>query len=163
MPPARLPLKTPQVNPLVTPLVVQMQRLLQASSGEMTRRSLQTKLSLKDPAHFRNTYLNPTIQKGFLEAALPGKLRSHLQCYRLTPVGQAALARAAETSTPHAASPATPQVAPLVTPLVAPMQRLLQAMSGEMTRRSFQARLGIKGPAHFRNTYLNPAIQTDFI
>ena len=109
MPPPRLPLKTPQVNPLVTPLVVQMQRLLQASSGEMSRRSLQAKLGLKDPAHFRKTHLNPAIQKGFIEAALPDKPRSRLQRYRLTPGGQAALARAAETSTPHAASPVTPQ------------------------------------------------------
>ena len=156
-----------QVNLQVTPLVAQMQRLLQAISGEMTRRSLQAKLGLKDPAHFRKTYLNPAIQAGFIEAALPDKPHSRLQRYRLTPVGQAVLARAAETSAPHADSPVTPPSIPQVNfqaiPLVAQMQRLLQAISGEMTRRSLQAKLGLKDPAHFRKTYLNPAIQAGFI
>ena len=106
-----------QSTPLVTPLVAKMQRLLQAKPG------------LKDRAHFRKTYLNPTIQAGSVESALLGKPCSRFQRYRLTPVGQAALACVVEASTPHVDSPATlprsPQVNPLVTPLVAQLQRLL--------------------------------------
>ena len=93
-----------------------MQRLLQAISGEMTRRSLRAKPGLKNPAHFRKTYLNPAIQAGFIEAALPGKPRSRFQRYCLAPVGQAALARAADSNTPHVDSPVNPSRSPQVNP-----------------------------------------------
>ena len=73
------------------------------------QRPLQAKPGLRNRVRFSETHLNPTIQKGFIESALLGKPCSRLQHYRLIPVGQAALARAAETRAPHVDSPLSPQ------------------------------------------------------
>ena len=46
---------------------------------------------------------------------------------------------------------------------VAPVDRLLQEMSGEMTRRQIQEAVGIKHENHFRKAYLVPALQAGWI
>lgn len=76
---------TPQVAPQVTP---QVERILSAlangpSSG-MMREELQAVLSLKDRKSFRQLYLLPALQAGFIEMSLPEKPNSRLQKYRLT-------------------------------------------------------------------------------
>lgn len=72
---------TPQVNRQVTP---QVERLLQAISGEMSRNELQGLLGLQDRKSFRENYLKPALEKGLIEMTIPGKPNSRLQKYRLT-------------------------------------------------------------------------------
>ncbi|OGT96324.1 MAG: cell filamentation protein Fic [Geobacteraceae bacterium GWB2_52_12] len=49
----------------------------------------------------------------------------------------------------------TPEVAPEVTPEV---RKMLSVLSGEMTRRNLQQKLGLLDEKHFRESYLQPAI-----
>ena len=49
----------------------------------------------------------------------------------------------------------TPEVGPEVTPEVI---RLLKVMTGEMTRKAIQAKLGLKDEKHFRQSYQQPAV-----
>ena len=57
----------------------------------------------------------------------------------------------------------TPQVSPEVTGQVAPETRLLQVLTGEMTRQSLQEALGLKHRDHFNEIYLTPALETGLI
>ena len=50
-----------------------------------------------------------------------------------------------------------------VTVTVAGEVRLLQVMSGEMTRQSLQEALGLKHEDHFRKAYLIPALRSGLI
>ena len=50
-----------------------------------------------------------------------------------------------------------------VTPQVTPQFRLLEALSGEMTRQHLQERLELRDSQHFRKAYLFPALQAGLI
>ncbi len=62
--------------------------------GEMTRSEIQTKLGLKHLPHFRDAYLRPALESGFIAMTVPDKPRSSRQKSRLTPAGEACLTRA---------------------------------------------------------------------
>ncbi len=53
-----------------------------------------------------------------------------------------------------------PEVTPKVTPEV---KKLLLAMSGEMSRREIQLKLGLKDEKHFREAYQQPAVAANLI
>ena len=53
-----------------------------------------------------------------------------------------------------------PEVTPEVTPEV---KKLLSALSGEMTRKELQSKLGLKDAEHFRKSYLKPALDANLI
>ena len=50
-----------------------------------------------------------------------------------------------------------------VTPQVTPQVRLLQMISGEMTRQQMRNALDLKDDKHFRKTYLLPTLQSGLI
>ena len=52
---------------------------------------------------------------------------------------------------------------PAAAPEVTPELRLLQALSGEMTRLQLQQALGLKDDDHFRKAYLQPALDAGLI
>ena len=79
---------TPEATPDVTP---EVKRLLNAITGDHSRKELQEMLGLKDDEHFRKTYFLPAIKTGFVEMTRPDKPKSRFQKYRLTEIGQAAL------------------------------------------------------------------------
>lgn len=81
---------TDQVTDQVTRDVL---RLLSVMHGEMSRTEIQTKLGLKHLPHLRDAYLRPALEGGLIEMTIPDKPRSSRQRYRLTPVGEARLAR----------------------------------------------------------------------
>lgn len=81
---------TPQVDHQVSPQVAAM---LKALKGEMTREQLQTSLGLSDRKSFRQRYLLPALEAGWLEMTRPDKPQSRLQKYRLSAAGKAALAQ----------------------------------------------------------------------
>ena len=76
---------TPQVAPHVTPQVV---ALLHVLVRDMTRAELQAALALQDRKSFRERYLAPALQAGWIEMTRPEKPQSRLQKYRLTPSGR---------------------------------------------------------------------------
>ena len=67
--------------------------VLKAIFGEMSRHQIQESLGLKHTRHFRDTYLNPTLQAGLIEMTIPEKPQSSKQRYRLTPAGRRYLRR----------------------------------------------------------------------
>ena len=78
---------------------------------------------------------------------------------------KAVLRRPATTTAAAGATPGvTPEVAPEVTPEVTgEVHRLLSVMAGEMKRAEVQQALGLKDEKHFRETYLQQALQAGLI
>jgi len=68
---------TPQVSP-------QVNMMLEVIHGEMTRTEIQQALDLRDRKSYRERYLKPALQAGFIEMTLPDKPNSRLQRYRLS-------------------------------------------------------------------------------
>lgn len=66
---------TPQVTP-------QVEKLLQVVDGEMDRETLQQLLEVSDRKYFREYYLNPAIEGGYIELTIPDKPTSSKQKYR---------------------------------------------------------------------------------
>ena len=62
-----------------------------AKRGPMGRAKAQEALSLRSETNFRDRYLAPALSSGLVEMTLPGKPRSRLQQYRLTPDGRTRL------------------------------------------------------------------------
>lgn len=66
----------------------QVRTLLMVVKGEMTRAELMKKLKLHDRVTFRTGYLNPALEKSFIEMTQPDSPRSPTQKYRLTDRGR---------------------------------------------------------------------------
>jgi len=135
-------------------------RLLQAISGTMTRHDLQSALGLKNNDYFRKVYLLPALQAGLIEMTIPDKPRSKHQRYRLTLKGRDSKhARAVHDATMEDTMEDTVEVAMEDAKVV----RLLQVISGTMTRHDLQSALGLKNDDYFRKAYLLPALQAGLI
>jgi hypothetical protein len=55
---------------------------------EMDRQEIQDKPGLLHRENFRQNYLKPALEHGFVEMTLPDKSNSSLQKYRLTEKGR---------------------------------------------------------------------------
>ena len=66
----------------------EVERLLRAVVGEMSRRQIQAALGLKGEEHFRTAYMKPALAAKVIEMTLPDSPRSSRQRYRLTAHGQ---------------------------------------------------------------------------
>jgi len=75
----------PEERMVATP---QVNRLLAACDGELSRAELQSRLGLEDRKHFHATYLQPALAAGLIEMTIPDKPRSSAQRYRLTSAGR---------------------------------------------------------------------------
>lgn len=78
---------TKQVVPQVFVNLSVIERLVWVLEGEMKRDEIQSALDLKHRENFRDTYLNPSIEEGFVEMTIPEKPTSSNQTYRLTKKG----------------------------------------------------------------------------
>ena len=61
--------------------------------GDKSAGELRGLLGIKHRPNFRENYLHPALQQGFIKLTLPDKPNSRLQKYRLTAKGRARLAR----------------------------------------------------------------------
>jgi len=86
--PHMYPENTPQVAQQVTPQVL---TILRVAMRETSAADLQSALRLKDRVHFLKKYLEPALEKGFIERTIPDKPRSSKQQYRTTAAGRAVL------------------------------------------------------------------------
>lgn len=66
----------------------EVERLMLALRGEMSRQQIQTALALIHEDHFRSNYLTPSLTEGLIEMTKPQKPRSGKQRYRLTETGK---------------------------------------------------------------------------
>ena len=69
----------------------EVKRLLTVMNGEMKRAEIQMSLNLKHEDYFREKYLLPALNAGFIEMTIPDKPRSSLQRYRITTKGKAVI------------------------------------------------------------------------
>jgi ATP-dependent DNA helicase RecG len=69
----------------VTP---EVEKVIRALPGALSRQVLQDALGMKDDEHFRKAYLLPALASGLVEMTLPDKPRSSKQRYRLTALGR---------------------------------------------------------------------------
>lgn len=83
-----VPEGTPQVTQQVSP---QVEKLLLALEGEMSRGELMGIMALQDREHFRKEYLVPAVTEEVVELTIPDKPQSSKQKYRLTDKGKALL------------------------------------------------------------------------
>ena len=81
-------LSSPQETPHVTP---QVYRLLSVLRGEMSGREILQALGLSDRKSFRQRYLLPALEQGWVEMTNPASPKARNQRYRLTAHGQALL------------------------------------------------------------------------
>lgn len=79
-------------------------RLLGSMEGEMSRNDLQLKMGLKSDDYFRQVYLLPALEAGYLEMTKPDKPSSPNQKYRLTAKGRSALQRPGTPGDGHRSS-----------------------------------------------------------
>ncbi len=79
-------LSTPQQTPQETP---QVRHLLSVLKGEMSGREILQALGLNDRKSFRQRYLLPALEQGYVEMTNPASPRARNQRYRLTVRGQA--------------------------------------------------------------------------
>jgi len=67
-------------------------RILQAlTEGPLSAGELRNRLKLKHRPTFRDNYLHPAVEAGYIEMTIPDKPNSRLQKYRLTEKGKHAL------------------------------------------------------------------------
>lgn len=66
----------------------EVKRLFFVLHGEMKRTEIQQVLGLRHEDYFREAYLVPALQAGFVQMTTPDKPRSGLQRYRLTSKGK---------------------------------------------------------------------------
>ncbi len=78
---------TPQETPQVSP---QVKRLLVALEDEMSLRQMLDALDLKDRKSFRQRYLQPALELGYVEMTNPESPKARNQRYRLTERGRVA-------------------------------------------------------------------------
>jgi len=79
----------PQVAPQVTLHVApQVAAILKAATTPSSAVELQRAAGLKDRVHFLREYLQPLLEKGWLERTIPDKPRSRNQRYRTTEPGR---------------------------------------------------------------------------
>jgi len=64
-----------------------VKRMIIVISKPMSRTELMEKLDLKHTANFRENYLNPAMESGYIEMTLPDTPKSKKQKYRLTEKG----------------------------------------------------------------------------
>ncbi|MFH0736069.1 MAG: DUF4062 domain-containing protein [bacterium] len=62
----------------------EVEKVVLALEGEMKRSQIQEILQLKHKVHFRDAYLMPAIDLGFVEMTIPDKPQSSKQRYKLT-------------------------------------------------------------------------------
>ncbi len=55
--------------------------------GEVDRDTLQSLIGIKHRTYFRNTFIKPALEEGYIEFTLPNEKQSKLQKYRLTEKG----------------------------------------------------------------------------
>ena len=134
---------------------------------------IQNTLQLKHREYFRDNYLNPSLEQGFIEMTIPDKPNSSHQKYRLTTKGIAvkdsllflgtknqvneAVANYGSTnSTGEATGEATEFV-------VEEILRVVVALDGEMKRTEIQEKLDLKHDDFFRTHYIAPAQNLGYI
>lgn len=160
---------TGQVEPGISEGI---KRVILVLEHEMKSADVQDALQLKHREYFRENYLEPAINEGFVEMTIPDKPNSPYQKYRLSEKGityknsivdsfsQQKDSRFFTSATDHATDHVTVYDTDHVDELVA---MLILNLSGEKSRTELMELLQLKHVGNFRNNYLNPALEKSYI
>jgi len=99
------PQVTAQVAPQVTP---QVRAVLETAKQAASAKTLQRVAGLKDRVHFLRSYLQPLLERGWLERTVPDRPRSRMQRYRTTEAGLAVIGTASRQRSLSKTQPAFP-------------------------------------------------------
>jgi len=89
-----LPEHTVSATPKITGEVTgEVERLVLALEGPMSRVQIQQAVGLRHEDHFRANYLIPALQSGLVEMTIPDRPKSSRQKYRLTTKAEALRAK----------------------------------------------------------------------
>ena len=148
----------------------QVKRFLEAFDGEISGNELQKRLGVKDGENFIKVYLHPALKEKLIEMTIPNKPYNRHQKYKLTEKGKEYLKgniikeRKINYAPPKVTIQDTIQVttqdAVYVTPQV---EKLLQAVEGEMSGEELQEKMNITDKKNFRENYLQPALDLNII
>jgi predicted HTH transcriptional regulator len=132
----------------------QLLKLIKVLIRDMSREELMNALSISDREYFREFFIKPALEKGWIEMTIPTKPNSKNQKYRKVILGEF--------------SEITPQDTPQVTPQdevqhYERLQRLVKALKVDMTREELMNALSITDREHFREYYLKPALKKRWI
>lgn len=79
---------TDQVPIKYKPIPIEIRNLVKVAAGEKSRKELQQALELKHKGNFRENYIDPAIESGFIELKYPDSPNHPKQRYLLTEKGQ---------------------------------------------------------------------------
>jgi predicted transcriptional regulator len=131
--------------------------LLKIIQGEMSRNELMVNLNLTGRASFREKYLKPALEQGFVEMTISEKPKSRLQKYRRTPAGTKMISEETiATNEGQGISQVTGHVSDHV-------KSLLKIIQGEMSRNELMTNLNLTGRANFKEEYLKPALEQGLV
>ena len=85
---AKQPSSTSEVPQEFDRSSVEVRNLLKVLVGEKSRQELQEALELKDRGHFRENYIDPAIENGFIRLKYPDNPKHPKQRYLITERGQ---------------------------------------------------------------------------
>ena len=157
---------THQVTHYVTHQVTHQVRnfLLALQQGEKTRNELMQMLELKDAVNFRQNFVKPAIEMGLVRMTQPDSLKSPTQKYRITIKGATILDNTSAPTLPPPTTQVTPEVTTDVTTDVrTDVSKLIQSISGAMSRNEIRTRMRLKSDESFRKNWLRPALNAGLI
>ncbi|MBP7654105.1 DUF4062 domain-containing protein, partial [Candidatus Dependentiae bacterium] len=161
---------TEQVTEQVTVQVPrEVERLIRIVNVEMKRVEIQKLLQLRHEDYFRQEYLVPALNSGFIEMTEPDKPTSKNQKYRLSSKGKIYLNKSFKSDkTGQDSAYLTGEVSGVDNGVVAgqvtdEVMQLLKVIVGELPRIKIQNILKLKSRANFEDRYLKPAIENGLI
>jgi ATP-dependent DNA helicase RecG len=152
---------TGQVTDHVTGQVDEgIRRVLLVIYGEMKSAEIQNDLQLKHREYFRENYLLPALDQGYIVMTIPDKPNSSNQKYRLSEKGitvkNSLFIHLQPQPTDHVTDYVTDHVDELV-------KRLIRVLSKSQSRQELMEILDLRHVPNFRKNYLNPAMEAGYI
>lgn len=147
-----------------------IKRVVLVFVDEMKSAEIQEVLQLRHREYFRDNYLEPAINEGFVEMTIPEKPNSPIQKYRLTKKGEVLKNKhfkltgfIGDSKTDHDTDYDTDYDTDHDTDHDEMDEKLIIVLSGQKSRPELMYLLGLKHAGNFRDNYLYPAIEKGYI
>ena len=136
-----------------------IRRVIYVVDGELNASDIMNILDLKHREYFRDTYLLPAIEEGYITFTIPDSPNNPNQKYRLTPKGltlKAFLNTEMHQFNDHSTDHVTDEISDHVIEL---LKNLSSVVDFAYTRQELMDILNLKHSQNFRNNYLNPLLE----
>lgn len=144
-----------------------IRRVIYVVDGELNASDIMNILDLKHREYFRDTYLLPAIEEGYITLTIPESPNNPNQKYRLTPKGltlKAFLNTEMHQFNDHATDHVTDEISDHVTDHVIELLiKLSSVVDFAYSRQELMDILELKHSQNFRNNYLNPLLEGAYL